>query len=131
MGVLESRDIFFLHRFRIKFEVRMLNGIDCIDSFSPVKLQKFAEQRDGSGALLPENLWKISNSVWKCLHSVAPRKLAPAGHIVIVWRPDQFEDNLSLIKVTLACEDWLSFKHFSKDTPSAPHIDCRCIAPEL
>lgn len=56
MRVLESWDVFLTHRFRVEFEVGMLNSIDSVDAFSPIQFEKFAKQGDGSGSLFSENL---------------------------------------------------------------------------
>lgn len=38
---------------------------------------------------------------------------------------------MCLIKVTVPCEYWLAFEHFTKDAANAPHINGSGVTPQL
>lgn len=65
------------------------------------------------------------------LDTFATRQARPARHGCLVGRADELEDDLSLIEVRLALQDWAAFKHLGKNTTCTPHINGWSVASEL
>lgn len=90
---------------------------------------------------------KIALTRGKLLDTIAARKLAPSRHVIIGWGADQVEDDLRLVKITVASQDWLPPEHLSEDaasscqsksswqarrsSPCTPHIYRRSVATEI
>lgn len=59
------------------------------------------------------------------------RELFPTRHYVVAGRPHEIPNQVELMGVALAGNNGLSDKHFAKYTANTPHINGRCILPQL
>lgn len=175
MGILVCGDLAGLCRERRCCEVWVFQSVDGVDAFPPVELEELRQERDGHRALaigvlvssshgdevrcmirdysLFEYLWEVAQFIAEALHAVASWKGAPSRHVLLSGSPHQGEDELSLIEIAAAGENWLAFEHLAKNAPikirngqgrfrgrfvaneislpNSPHVNRRCIPTKL
>ena len=94
----------------------MLQGIDGVDAFPPVKAEKtFEEIQSSRSHSWTETLVDVALLWLPFPGSFTAREFRPAWHGGLVGRAEQAKNAHALIDVGLAFENGLSLEHFGKD----------------
>lgn len=131
MGVGECRDVLFAHRLRVFLEVGVVDCVDRIDAFPPVKSHEILEQRQTLSRELTEPLHHGSSTRCELADRLGTGEILPARHALVVRGTNKIEDDLRLVKVALASKDGLALEHLAEHATSAPHVDCGGVSPQL
>lgn len=109
----------------------MLQCINCINSFSPVKLQELSQQRKSKGRQFAKHATERRLSRFEFCNAIAARKLSPTWHCLVRGRTNEVKDDLSLVEVCIAGQNGLFLEDLAKNTTNTPHVDCGCVLAQL